>query len=92
MTLYLAGVRAEANDLFAADVSPKAWWQAGLRLGFSASLADLDVQLHSTVASSAGSGRRFSTLRIAYGMLHMRLDIEKEEKLGLLYRVYGKGD
>ena len=80
------------NDLFSADVSPKAWWQTGLRLGFSASLVDLAVQLHSTAASSAGVERQFSTLRITYGMLRARLGIEKVGKLRFLYRVYGKGD
>ena len=58
--------------LFNLAVPPVAWWHAGVRAGFSSSLASLAVRLLSSVGTSGGLERQFSTLRLTYGLLRTK--------------------
>ena len=61
-------------------------------MGFPSALVDVAVRLSSTVASSAGLERQFSTLRMTYGLLRARLGVEKAGKVGFLHRVLNATD
>ena len=92
INLYLAKQAPFSEAVFQSDVCPVVWWQAGQRMGFPSALVDVAVRLSSTVASSAGLERQFSTLRMTYGLLRTRLVVEKAGKVGFLYRVFNVTD
>ena len=67
-------------------VNPVVWWVAGKRIGFDSGLCDMALRLVTDVANSAGLERRFSTMRVTYGLLQASLGVEKAGKLAFCYR------
>jgi hypothetical protein len=86
LTSLLAGLPPFDCNFLSSD-NPLAWWVAGRRLGFPEDLCTIAQELLSSVCSSAGLERFFSTMRVTYGELRTQLGVEKSGKLSFLYRV-----
>ena len=74
------------SSLFEQDVSPTAWWKAGIMTGFPDSFSDLALRLAACEASRAALERQFSNMKHIYGDLRTALGIEKAGKLAFVYR------
>jgi hypothetical protein len=90
VTLYLAKSAPYNSLSISRDISPPAWWAAGLRIGFNSKLVSIATQLASAIATSAGLERQFSTMKLTCGALRTNLGIEKAGKLSFLYRKWNE--
>ena len=75
LTLYLAKEAPFKSSLLEQDVSPTAWWKAGIMAGFPDSFSDLALRLAACEASSAALERQFSNMKHIYGDLLTALGI-----------------
>ena len=75
-----------------ADVSSSTWWKSGGKLGFDPNLISCAISIVSSVSSSGGLERQFSTLGMNYGKLRSHLGVEKAGKLAFLYRQLNNKD
>ena len=75
-----------------ADVSSSTWWKSGEKLGFDPNLITCAISIVSSVSSSGGLERQFSTLGMNYGKLRSHLRVEKAGKLAFLYRQLNNKD
>ena len=75
-----------------ADVSSPTWWKSGGKLGFDPNLITCAISIVSSVSSSGGLERQFSTLGMNYGKLRSHLGVEKAGELAFLYRQLNNKD
>ena len=75
-----------------ADVSSSTWWKSGGKLGFDPNLISCAISIVSSVSSSGGLERQFSTLGMNYGKLRSHLGVEKAGKLAFLFRQLNNKD
>lgn len=73
------------------NISSLTWWQSQKQF-ISAELSSLTNQLFSTVASSAGVERLFSTFGIVHSKLRNRLGSEKSSKLVAVFQHFNRNE
>ena len=88
VALFLAKQPPFSPQLFENKIDPSAWWRSGSRNEFPQRLSSVAVDLLSCMSSSAALERQFHTMRLTYGMLRSRLDVERSGKLAFLFRVF----
>ena len=88
---YLVKMAPYSPFLFADNynnVSPRAWWIAGEKVGFDKQLVLLASSLVAACPSLSGLKRCFSTLGFTYGKLRSQLGMEKAGKLAFVFRQF----